>query len=65
MNKPELSELSQKIIHGITEANRKLVEQRAAEGRSLVVFVNGETKNVPAKELLAELNGKNLDALGR
>jgi uncharacterized protein YicC (UPF0701 family) len=56
MNKPELSELSKKIIQGITEANRKLVEQRAAEGRSLVVFIDGETKSVPAKDLLAQLN---------
>ena len=57
-NKPELSELSKKIIQGITEANQKIVEERAAKGRSLVVFVDGETKNIPAKQLLAELNGK-------
>ncbi len=57
-NKTELPELFNKVMAGITEANRKLVEERAAEGRSLVVFVDGETKNIPAKELLAELNGK-------
>lgn len=58
MNKPELSELSKKIIQGITEANRKQVEQRAAEGGSLVVFKDGETKSVPAKDLLAQMNSK-------
>jgi len=57
MNKPELSDLSKKIIQGITEATRKLVEERAAANRSLVVFVDGETKQVPAKELLSKLNG--------
>ncbi len=55
-DKTELSDLFKKVMEGITEANRKLVEQRAAEGASLVVFKDGETKSVPAKELLAELN---------
>jgi hypothetical protein len=58
MNKPELSNLSKKIIQGITEANHKLVEERAATGRSLVVFADGKTKQVSAKELLKKLNSE-------
>ena len=34
------------------KASRKLVEESAAQGRSLVISENGEVKNVPAKELL-------------
>jgi len=51
-----LSELSRKILLGIQKANRKLVEESAALGRSLVISENGEVKWVPAKDLLAKLN---------
>jgi hypothetical protein len=54
-SKHDLSELTRKVLEGVTEANRKLVEESAAAGRSLVVSVNGEIKKVPAKELLAQL----------
>lgn len=43
-NKSELDELSDKIRQGMAEASRKLVEQSAASGRSLVISENGEVK---------------------
>ena len=51
-NKSELDEISEKILQGMTEASRKLVEESAASGRSLVISEDGEVKKVPAKELL-------------
>ncbi|HVU96293.1 MAG TPA: hypothetical protein VHE34_13775 [Puia sp.] len=39
------------------KASRKLVEESAAQGRSLVISINGEVKNIPAKELLSEISG--------
>jgi hypothetical protein len=55
-NKSELDELSDKILQGMTEASRKLVEESAASGRSLVISENGEVKKVPAKELLSRVS---------
>ena len=55
-NKSEFDELSDKILKGMTEASRKLVEESAAAGRSLVISENGEVKNVPAKELLPRVS---------
>jgi hypothetical protein len=57
-NKSELDELSDKIMQGMTEASRKLVEKSAANGRSLVISEDGEVKKVPAKELLPRVSGK-------
>jgi hypothetical protein len=57
-NKSELDELSDKIMKGMTEASRKLVEKSAASGRSLVISENGEVKKIPAKELLPRVSGK-------
>ncbi|HEY4149457.1 MAG TPA: hypothetical protein VGM41_11030, partial [Chitinophagaceae bacterium] len=57
-NKSELDVLSDKIIQGMTEASRKLVEESAATGRSLVISENGEVKKVPAKELLPRVSKK-------
>jgi len=57
-NKSELDELSDKIIQGITEASRKLVEESAANGRSLIISVDGEVKKVPAKDLLSKVSSK-------
>ena len=57
-NKSELDELSDKIMQGMTEASRKLVEKSAASGRSLVISEDGEVKKVPAKELLPRVSGK-------
>jgi len=57
-NKSDLDELSDKIMQGMTEASRKLVEKSAASGRSLVISEDGEVKRVPAKELLPRVSGK-------
>ncbi len=57
-NKSELGELSDKIMQGMTEASRKLVEKSAANGRSLIISEDGEVKKVPAKELLTRVSGK-------
>ena len=57
-NKSELDKLSDKILQGMTEASRKLVEQGAASGRSLVISEDGEVKRVPAKDLLSRVSGK-------
>lgn len=57
-SKSELDKLSDKILQGMTEASRKLVEKSAASGRSLVISEDGEVKRVPAKELLPRVSGK-------
>ena len=57
-NKSELDEISDKILQGMAEASRKLVEQSAASGRSLVISEDGEGKKVPAKDLLARVSKK-------
>ena len=57
-NKSELDELADKILQGMTEASRKLVEESAANGRSLVISEDGEVKRVPAKDLLPRVSGK-------
>lgn len=55
-NKSEFDDLSEKILQGMAEASRKLVEESAAAGRSLVISENGEVKKVPAKELLPKVS---------
>jgi hypothetical protein len=50
--------LKAKILKGMAEASRKLVEQSAASGRSLVISEDGEVKKVPAKDLLPRVSGK-------
>ena len=57
-NKSELDEFADKIMQGMTEASRKLVEESAANGRSLVISEDGEVKRVPAKDLLSRVSGK-------
>ena len=57
-NNSELDKLSDKILQGMTEASRKLVEKSAANGRSLVISEDGEVKRVPAKDLLPRVSGK-------
>jgi hypothetical protein len=57
-NKSEFDELSDKIMKGMTEASRKLVEKSAASGRSLTISENGVVKKVPAKDLLPKVSGK-------
>lgn len=57
-NKSELDELSDKIMKGMTEASRKLVEKSAVSGRSLVISEDGEVKKIPAKDLLTRVHSK-------
>ncbi len=57
-DKSELDELSDKILKGMAEASRKLVEESAANGRSLVISEDGEVKKVPAKDLLPRVARK-------
>jgi hypothetical protein len=57
-DKTELDKLSDKILKGMTEASRKLVEESAASGRSLVISEDGIVKKVPAKDLLPRVSGK-------
>ncbi len=57
-NKSELDELPDKILKGMTEASRKLVEESADNERSLVISEDGEVKRVPAKDLLPRVSGK-------
>jgi hypothetical protein len=57
-NKSELDDLSDKILEGMKTASRKLVEESAAKGQSLVISVNGEAKKVPAQDLLVKVSGK-------
>ena len=52
----ELSEFAQKVLLGMRKAIRKLVEENAALGESLVISEDGEVKHVPAKDLLAKLD---------
>jgi hypothetical protein len=54
INKSELAELSDRILQGIKESSRKLVEESAVKDRSLVIYIDGEIKKVPAKELLSK-----------
>ena len=56
INKSELDELSDKILKGMAEASRKLVERSAAIGRSLIISENGKVKRVPAKDLLSKVS---------
>jgi hypothetical protein len=56
-SKPELSELFKKILRGMNNATRKLVEESAANGRSLVISEDGEVKRIPAKDLLPRVSG--------
>lgn len=44
-----------KILAGVQKALRKLAEEAAAKDESLVVKIDGEIKDVPAKELLKTL----------
>ena len=44
-----------KVLYGLRKALRKLVEESAANGESLVIKRDGEIKDVPAKDLLKTL----------
>jgi hypothetical protein len=58
LSKPQPTELFSKILEGIEKASRKLVEESAAQGLSLVISVNGEAKDVPAEQLLSQVSEK-------
>ncbi|MFU1856656.1 hypothetical protein BWD42_02190 [Sphingobacterium sp. CZ-UAM] len=47
--------LAERIRLGVQKALRKLAEESAAKGESLVVKVDGKIKEVPAEELLMNL----------
>jgi hypothetical protein len=47
--------LAEQIRLGVQKALRKLAEESAAKGESLVVKVDGKIQEVPAKELLMNL----------
>lgn len=57
-DKPEITPLFKSILRGMNDATRKLVEENAARGESLVISINGEVKTVPAKDLLSKVNRK-------
>lgn len=44
-----------KVLYGLRKALRKLVEESAANGESLVIKRDGEIKEIPAKDLLKTL----------
>ena len=46
---------AERVQIGVQRALRKLVEESALKGESLVVKMDGEVKDVPAKDLLANL----------
>ena len=52
---PSGASFSEKLLYGVQKALRKLAEETAAKGGSLVVKIDGEIKDVPAKELLKTL----------
>lgn len=47
--------LSDRVLSGLRKAMRKLVEETAATGGTLVVKRDGIVKEVPAKDLLRTL----------
>ena len=51
----EIINLTERIRLGVQKALRKLAEESAAKGESLVVKVDGKIQEVPAKELLMNL----------
>lgn len=57
-NKPEITRLFKKILQGMNDATRKLVEENAASGSSLIISENGQVKKIPAKDLLPRVSGK-------
>jgi hypothetical protein len=52
----DISDLSEKVLRGLRNALRKLVETSAANNQELVVGdKDGNFKSVPAKDLLKDL----------
>ncbi|TYR31198.1 hypothetical protein FXV77_21505 [Sphingobacterium phlebotomi] len=46
---------AERVRLGVQKALRKLAEESALKGESLVVKIEGEVKEVPAKDLLANM----------
>ncbi|PRD48506.1 hypothetical protein [Sphingobacterium haloxyli] len=46
---------AERVRLGVQKALRKLAEESALKGESLVVKIDGEVKEVPAKDLLANM----------
>lgn len=53
-----MSDFAQKMEAGLQLAYERLVKKKAVEGASLVYSVDGKIIEVPAAELLAQLNKK-------
>lgn len=51
MNKPESSDIEQKITAGIKLAVKRLVEKKKKENSYLIVSVNGKPTKVMAKDI--------------
>ncbi|MGK6352424.1 hypothetical protein [Parapedobacter sp. DT-150] len=52
---PPHASFSDRVLYGVQKALRKLAEETAMKGGSLVVKIDGEVKEVSAKELLKTL----------
>ena len=53
------NQLSDRLLQGIREAVRKLVEKSANSGESLVIRdSDGVVKDIPAKDILEQMNKK-------
>lgn len=52
---PSGASFSEKLLYGVQKALRKLAEETAAKDGNLVVKIDGEIKDVPAKDLLKTL----------
>ncbi len=52
---PPNASFSDRVLYGVQVALRRLAEETAIKGGSLVVKIDGEIKEVPARELLKTL----------
>ena len=52
---PDKDVLGDKALKALREAVRELIEERAREGRKVVIWRNGRVVKVPAKPLLKKL----------
>lgn len=51
--KVNITELSERVLQGVNKALRKLIENNAAKGETMVIGdKDGSFRNVPAKDLL-------------
>jgi hypothetical protein len=52
--KQENIELLNKIEAGLKLAIRRLYEKKAANNENAIIYVNGEIKHIPARELMKD-----------